>query len=257
MHNPAPLAQPNSYSADESTDRVGDHEDAGVTPDQVRADRYQLITRLADDLGHEVKNPLHAMVINLELLKRRVQAGDAAAALSRIAIVEEQVGRLNELVGALVQLLRPVKDPSAAVELDHAVEDLLPLVRAQARLSHVSLEYQPAGDGALVALDREAMRHLVLGVVTRSLDELRRSAGSRLEIRGDRRNGEVFLRVAGYPGRAPESARSEDDARDGRGMPMGVVRALAAEAGGALELEGGGGNGATAYLLRFPDLESA
>lgn len=239
---------------------MGDHEDAGVTPEQVRADRYRLISRLADDLGHEVKNPLHAMVINLELLKRRVQGGDAAAALSRVAIVEEQVARLNELIGALLQLLRPPKDRASTVELDQAVADLLPLVRAQARLSHVSLEYEPAGHGALVALDREAMRHLVLGLVTRSLDDLRPFAGSRLEIRASARNGDVSLRVAGYPGASEKGTGATagwDHAAEGASMPLGVVRALAEQAGGALELEPADESGARSFLVRFPGVERA
>lgn len=234
---------------------MGDQEDAGVTPEQVRADRYQLITRLAEDLGHEVKNPLHAMVINLELLKRRVQGGDAAAALSRVTVVEEQVARLNELVSSLLQLLRAPKERSSAVELDHAVEDLLPLIRAQARLAQVALDYAPAGDGALVALDREAMRHLVLSLVTRALDELRPVAGSRLEIRGGVGNGQVSLRVAGHPAAPPHDAPAPgvDVGHSPFSPPLGVVRALAAQAGGALEL----GPGSTSFVVRFPGAGSA
>ena len=35
----------------------------------LHASRYALLSRLADDLAHEIKNPLHSMVINLEVLR--------------------------------------------------------------------------------------------------------------------------------------------------------------------------------------------
>ena len=38
----------------------------------IRENKLELVERLADDLAHEIKNPLHSMVINLEVLRRRL-----------------------------------------------------------------------------------------------------------------------------------------------------------------------------------------
>ena len=229
-----------------------------MTPEQVRSDRYRLITRLADDLGHEVKNPLHAMVINLELVRRRVQDGQAKDALARVAVVEEQIGRVNELVGALIQLLRPGRDPSAVVDLDAAVEDLLPLVRAQARLAHVIVDYEPSGGAAAVALRRDALRHLVLSLVIRTLDPLRAHAGSRIEIRSGAANGQVHLRVVGHRGSVagPAAPPPPSGATEGP-EELAVARAIAAEAGGALELDVAEDGRELGFVVRFPRAGSA
>src|SRR5690606_30390207 len=49
-------------------------DDPAATPMMIRDNKLALVERLADDLAHEIKNPLHAMVINLEVLRRRIAA---------------------------------------------------------------------------------------------------------------------------------------------------------------------------------------
>jgi branched-chain amino acid aminotransferase len=54
-----------------------------ISEEQFRANRFALVSRLADDLAHEIKNPLNAIVINLEVLRTRVARADADGALTR------------------------------------------------------------------------------------------------------------------------------------------------------------------------------
>ena len=53
----------------------------------LRANKLDLLERLADDLAHEIKNPLHSMVINLEVLKRRVARADSPDEVQRYIVV--------------------------------------------------------------------------------------------------------------------------------------------------------------------------
>ncbi|NIP60786.1 MAG: hypothetical protein GWO00_23330, partial [Gemmatimonadetes bacterium] len=55
----------------------------------------ELVSRWADDLAHEIKNPLHAMVINLELVKRRATGEDAGALIQRAEVVESELYRVH------------------------------------------------------------------------------------------------------------------------------------------------------------------
>ena len=104
---------------------------------EILANRFQLVSRLADDLAHEIKNPLHAMVINLELVKRRAQAGDVSTVLERADLASAEVMRVNALLDQLLQLLRPARQGDRVLDLDAAVGEVLPLLAHQARLSKV------------------------------------------------------------------------------------------------------------------------
>src|SRR5690606_25840506 len=73
---------------------------------EVRANRMDLVARWADDLAHEIKNPLHAMVINLELVKRRAGSGDREPLVDRVEVVEAELHRVHHLVESLLRLVR-------------------------------------------------------------------------------------------------------------------------------------------------------
>jgi signal transduction histidine kinase len=148
-----------------------------INEDQFRANRFELISRLADDLAHEIKNPLNAIVINLELLKVRLHRGDAAAAGDRVGVIEEEVHRLHGLVDRLLQLLRPDRDEAMSLALDQVLDEVLPLVEAQVRLARN--EFRVRADAAVyVPVRRDIFKFAMLNVLTAVHERLGEGGGT-------------------------------------------------------------------------------
>ncbi|HEX7091406.1 MAG TPA: HAMP domain-containing sensor histidine kinase [Longimicrobiales bacterium] len=234
-----------------------------ATPLQVAANRLDLISRLADDLAHEVKNPLHSMTINLELLRRRISTGQQGVALDRVRVLDEDVSRLNQLLECLFQLLRPGPPDPETFELDAAVQDLLPLIETVGRLAGVVATGVPAGSGAIISMRRPAFRHAILNVVENALTALR-PRGGHLVLLGSIAHDEVQLRIRdtgpGVPAEAvlrlgtPGFSTWPDHA----GLGLAVARALLEEAGGRIEFEPPGDHaGGSTFLLAWPRATSA
>ena len=234
------------------------HETLVATPYQVAANRLDLVGRLADDLAHEVKNPLHSMTINLELLRRRLASGQVEDAFDRIGVLEHDVMRLNQVLEPLFQLLRPGASEPECFELDTAVEEVLPLIEVLAPLSRVSVDCQSAGSGALIVMHRLAFRHALLNILDNALTALRPDGGHLL-LQGSIAHDEIQLRVRdtgpgvpaahvlrlGTPGFSTWPDRS--------GLGLAVARSLLEEAGGRIEFEAPADHGTGAvFLLAWP-----
>jgi two-component system, NtrC family, C4-dicarboxylate transport sensor histidine kinase DctB len=131
---------------------------------ELRARRYDLVSRLADDLAHEIKNPLHAMVINLEVLRRRVSAGAADAALERADVIEHELHRVHRLIDQVLQLLRPERSTIATTAVDSIVGDILPLIEIRARAARLTFRYEPAGAGTVVRVRAESLKLALLAL---------------------------------------------------------------------------------------------
>jgi signal transduction histidine kinase len=144
-------------------------ETADRAADSGRADRHRLIARIAGDIGHELKNPIHASVINLELVRKRIAEGGREDALDRLDIVSDQVRRVHGVVEGLLKLLRESREPEGERELDRVVETVLPLLRAQANAAGVELEWVPAGPGTLCGVSTECLGHTLVGLVSQAL----------------------------------------------------------------------------------------
>jgi signal transduction histidine kinase len=148
-----------------------------LNEEQLRANRYELVSRLADDLAHEIKNPLNAIVINLEVLKVRVTRADTQAALDRADVIEHEIRRLHHLVDRVLLLMRPERNDSPPLPLDTVLDELLPLIEAQTRLARNELRF--TCDGAVfVPVTRDNLKFALLNVLVATHDHLGEGGGT-------------------------------------------------------------------------------
>ncbi len=95
--------------------------------------RMAAIGRLTSGVGHEVKNPINAIVVHLELLKSKL--GDTASPATRhLEVIDAEIRRLDRVVQTLVDFSRPV-------ELQLHEQDLRAIVTEVVNLSSAELLY--------------------------------------------------------------------------------------------------------------------
>ncbi|HEX6939351.1 MAG TPA: HAMP domain-containing sensor histidine kinase [Longimicrobiales bacterium] len=234
-----------------------------VTSTQIRANGFDLLSRLADDLAHEIKNPVHAAVINVELIRRRVASDQVEQTLERVRALESQVGRAHELVDWLLRLLRPSREPARLIAIDQVVLELLPLLESICRLSRVEVCFEPAGNDALVDVSPGAVRHALLNLVTNAIEAMH-PGGGRIRISGSSTADEVRLHVAdtgpGVPAHAVARIGTPGfSTRPGRaGLGLAVAHALMEEAGGRVTLDSAGGPATGAcFVIALPRVVGA
>jgi len=197
---------------------------AVADPNAVRANKLELLERLADALAHEIKNPLHSMVINLEVLKRRLsRMGDGADVLRYATVVGEELERVNRRIELLLRLSRPDRGGSDETTLDELVEEVMELVNLEARNREARVEYDREGPLVRVRVGRQHARQVILNLVLDALDGL--SAGDTMRLRVRSAQDRVLLTVAG-------GAPSEEGER------TAIAAALAQAVGGRVQVEG-------------------
>lgn len=99
--------------------------------------RLSILSRVADDLAHEIKNPLHAAVINLEVLRRRMARLEGGEEALRVAdIIGAELDRVGRRVEMLLRLARPDRGRSSRAEVVLAeVAETLEVVAAHRRIA--------------------------------------------------------------------------------------------------------------------------
>jgi C4-dicarboxylate-specific signal transduction histidine kinase len=175
---------------------------------QIEAGRFGLVRRLADDLAHEFKNPLHALVINLEVMKRRVEKGNTPAALERAAVLEHEVHRLDGLLDALLKLLRPERGASGPISFGELWSGLGLLIGLRARLARVEYSEQDLPEDAYVAVAPDVVRFAVLGASEYVLDAARPNR-TPITLTGSSADDEIVLTLV-TPGKAHKNASPDE-----------------------------------------------
>jgi signal transduction histidine kinase len=198
---------------------------AVADPLQVRANKLDLLERLADALAHEIKNPLHSMVINLEVLKRRLSRapGEGGDVLRYATVLGEELERVNQRIELLLRLSRPERAGPEETTLDELLDEVMELVSLEARHREARVEYQRGDRMARVRLGRQAARQIILNLVLDALDGLQ--GGDTLRIVVREQDGRAVMTVTGPPS-------SEGGER------LAVAAALAEAVGGRVDTDG-------------------
>jgi signal transduction histidine kinase len=215
--------------------------DSQLAPD-VRANRYDVLSRLADDLAHEIKNPLNAIVVNLEVMRRRIENGSTDAALERANVIEGEIRRVHGLVDQLLQLLRPSKGEAGPVAVDGVLDALAGAIQLQAKASRVDFSF--ASESSLYADIRpEALKFALLNLVSYAIDALADQDKGSVALRVTRGEQAIELTVECN---AAVLNRSDDSLR--------LCSDLMAAAGGTMQYAGpqSGETGSTVILVVPP-----
>src|SRR6185503_1088925 len=92
--------------------------------------KLSALNRLTAGIAHEIKNPLNATMIHLELLK--MQVADRPDAMASAGVIADQVRRLDEVVQGFLKFSRPEDLHLEAVDLGGIMESLRPVLDAEA-----------------------------------------------------------------------------------------------------------------------------
>ena len=184
--------------------------------------RMAAIGRLTSGVGHEVKNPINAIVVHLELLKSKLGGAEAQAA-RHLEIIDAEIRRLNRVVQTLVDFSRPVELRLKEQDLRPVIGDVLALARDELATRRVTLASRVSPLPLLAHVDADLLKQAVLNVIQNGAQAM--PEGGHLEvILEEERSGEPDRGItpgAAHAGRAPRFAvlRIADE---GEGIPAEI-----------------------------------
>jgi signal transduction histidine kinase len=216
--------------------------------------RMASIGRLTSGVGHEVKNPINAIVVHLELLKTKL--GDAGApALRHLDVIDSEIHRLDRVVQTLVDFSRPVELQLREQDLRPVISDVLALAAEELSTHHVTLiSHLPSGP-LMANIDVDLLKQAVLNVVQNGAQAMEQ--GGKLEVTLEEDRKTALLRIADEGPGIPEEIREKifdlyfTTKSGGSGIGLAMAYRILQFHHGSIEVKSKEGRG-TEFLLRIP-----
>lgn len=141
--------------------------------------RMSAIGRLTSGVAHEVKNPINAIVVHLELLRNKLD-GTSPNAQRHLDVIEAEIRRLDRVVQTLVDFSRPVELRLREQDLRAVVGDVLALATEELSMRNVIVRSHVPSKPLLVNVDADLMKQALINVVENGAQAM--PDGGRLDV---------------------------------------------------------------------------
>lgn len=144
------------------------------------AARLAALGRLTSGVAHEVKNPLNAMVLQLEILKSKLTGQDENVG-QHLEILSSEIKRLDRVVKTFLDFTRPFKLRPIPTDVESLVREVFLLAEPEAQKNNVQLIFEQQGALPPVNVDRDLMKQALLNLVLNGCQAMPK--GGQLKVR--------------------------------------------------------------------------
>ncbi len=137
--------------------------------------RLAAIGKLTAGVGHEVKNPINAMVVHLELLRGKLTSGGAEVfpgAQRHVDILAGEMQRLDRVVQTLADFSRPMELHLREHDLRQVVGVVMELTAAEMEENGVQVSVDAPHEPMMVRADAELMQQAVLNLLLNGMQAM-------------------------------------------------------------------------------------
>lgn len=219
------------------------------------------LARVYGALAHELKAPLGAMGLNLELLSEALSAdptddpGIRARQQRYAGVLREELDRLNRSLVAVLNQTTSLTEARAPFDLRQLLQDLNTLLAPQAKQQHVAIEEQLPDTEVRLSGLRDRLKQALLNIATNALEAMPNGGCLGVSLQAGNGHATIAIRDSG-PGISPEALAKIysmyfSTKSGGTGIGLYVARSVVESHGGRIEVESVPGKG-TCFTVSLP-----
>jgi signal transduction histidine kinase len=221
--------------------------------------RMAALGQLTSGVGHEVKNPINAIVVHLELLRNKLTTNDASAK-RHLDVIQNEIQRLDRVVQTLVDFSRPVELKLLEQDLRPVVYAVLALASAELETRNVHVVHSMPAHPVMAKIDADLMKQAVLNIVLNGAQAMPEGGVLRVTLSEDGRWG--YLRISNEGEGIPPDIRSKifnlyfTTKKEGSGIGLAMTYRIVQMHNGQISVESEVGKGTT-FTLQIPALTAS
>ncbi|MGA8869268.1 MAG: ATP-binding protein, partial [Candidatus Sulfotelmatobacter sp.] len=210
--------------------------------------------RITRGVAHEVKNPINAIVLHLQLLQNKLAHAEPDTR-RHVDIIDNEIHRLDRVVQTLIDFTRPRDLHLEEVDLRSLLEDVALLAAPDAEQHGVSIERSLPAERLCIRADSDLMKQAFLNVVLNGVQAM--AHGGLLTIAAHREGGlavaEICDRGPGIPGELHDKVFELyfTTKKDGSGIGLAHTYQVMQWHYGSVDFESAEGRGTT-FRFRIP-----
>jgi two-component system CheB/CheR fusion protein len=221
------------------------------------AENLAVIGQTAGMVGHDIRNPLQAIVSATYLAKDDLaslpQSDIKKSLIESMKEIEDQASYISKIVADLQDFSRPLKPFSEETDLRQLIDNLLLSIEMEENVKMIS---EIADDVQKVKVDPDYLKRILTNLLINA--EQAMPDGGRITITAQKENGNCLITVEDTGEGIPEDVKPNlfmplfTTKSKGQGFGLAVSKRLAKAMGGDITFESEKGNGSK-FTIKLPN----
>lgn len=221
----------------------------------VQAERLATIGKMAAHVTHEIRNPLSAIGLNLELLEEEVAMSGAEESITLVTAIKGEVDRLSRISEQYLSVARRPRPSLQRERVDDLVRELFAFLVPELTRAGVTGKVEVEPDLPEVELDESQLRQALLNLIRNAREAMPK--GGTLTVSVARAGEDVEICVDDEGAGVPEELRASifdpffTTKERGTGLGLAVTREIIEAHGGSISCEPRA-RGGTRFRIQLP-----
>ena len=226
-------------------------------------ERLAAIGKMAAHVTHEIRNPLSAMGLNVELLEEEItqsvalvgRAANSAEVKNLLAAIQREVQRLEHLSEEYLRVARLPEPRMEADDVATAVREIVAFARPEIEQARCTVEIHVEPDLRPALFDENQLRQALLNLLRNAREAM--PDGGHIDVRVEAAGMSVVIDVDDRGGGIPEPIRARvfdpffSTKGEGTGLGLAITRHIVEAHGGNVTCERREGGG-TRFRIALP-----
>lgn len=232
-------------------------EQHALTDKLVQADKLVLLGQLSAGVAHEIRNPLAAVNLNLQVLKRKVPPD--APEYDYISKALHGVERILKIVEVTLNFSRPAIPDIQGLNINSLISASLELVSSVIRRKEITVEFKPDDKIPQISADAKQIQQVLINLITNAADAIKAKGAITIKTYTEKaarqgRSDYVVVSVSdtgiGVPPEDLPKIFNPFFTRkaDGTGLGLPITQRILHQHNGVIDVESSAGKGTTFYV---------
>jgi len=233
------------------------NEQSVLTDKLVQADKLVLLGQLSAGVAHEIRNPLAAVNLNLQLLKRKFEPDSSEYKYVTTAL--QGVDRISRIVEVTLNFSKPTIPEVKDLNINEIIPISLELVSTAIKRKEIKIEFNFSDDLPLICADTKQIQQVFINLLKNAADAIETrgtiTISTYIETDSKYNKGDYVTTSIADTGKGipPEDLSKIFNPfftrkPDGTGLGLPITQRIIHQHNGVIDVESSKGSGTTFYI---------
>lgn len=214
----------------------------------IRSEKMSIAGQLAAGVAHEIRNPLTAIKGFLQLLQAGISKKE-----EYYKIMIDEIEKMESITSEMLFISKPLTDHQQKESVTQMVDDILILLRAQAKLKDVELLFQESKD-SFIYCDKSQVKQVLLNIIKNAIEAM--DAPGKIQINHTTTENYVKINIMDEGQGIPEEIIHKLDEpffttkENGTGLGLMITKQILKQHNAVMKISQNNHKGST-FQLRF------